>query len=42
MPTKNKVVDMSIPIVGDVVSSLAALIQLIRSSPHVGWFEGER
>jgi acetolactate synthase-1/2/3 large subunit len=35
----NKVIDASIPIVGDVVSNLAALVPLIRSSPRVGWFE---
>ncbi|KAF8550433.1 acetolactate synthase [Imleria badia] len=34
----NKVVDASIPILGDVVSNLAALVPLIRSIPRNEWF----
>ncbi|KAF8843658.1 acetolactate synthase [Paxillus ammoniavirescens] len=34
----NKVVDASIPILGDVVPNLAALVPLIRSSPRKEWF----
>jgi acetolactate synthase-1/2/3 large subunit len=34
----NKVVDASIPVLGDVVSNLAALVPLIRSSPRTEWF----
>ena len=34
----NKVVDASIPILGDVVSNLAALVPLIRSTPRNEWF----
>ncbi|KAF9218232.1 putative glyoxylate carboligase [Gyrodon lividus] len=34
----NKVVDASIPILGDVVANLAALVPLIRSSPRMEWF----
>jgi acetolactate synthase-1/2/3 large subunit len=34
----NKVVDASIPILGDVVSNLASLVPLIRSSPRNDWF----
>ncbi|KIM59198.1 hypothetical protein SCLCIDRAFT_27472 [Scleroderma citrinum Foug A] len=34
----NKVVDASIPIVGDVVSNLSVLVPLIRSSPRMQWF----
>ncbi|KIK91342.1 hypothetical protein PAXRUDRAFT_830925 [Paxillus rubicundulus Ve08.2h10] len=34
----NKVVDASIPILGDVVPNLAALVPLIRSSPRTEWF----
>ncbi|KAH7914000.1 thiamine diphosphate-binding protein [Hygrophoropsis aurantiaca] len=34
----NKVVDASIPVLGDVVSNMAALVPLIRSSPRTPWF----
>jgi acetolactate synthase-1/2/3 large subunit len=34
----NKVVDASIPILGDVVSNLASLVPMIRSSPRNDWF----
>ncbi|KAG8833710.1 Acetolactate synthase, mitochondrial [Serendipita sp. 399] len=34
----NKVVDASIPILGDVVSNLASLVPLIKSSPREQWF----
>ncbi|PVF95931.1 putative acetolactate synthase [Serendipita vermifera] len=34
----NKVVDASIPILGDVVSNLASLVPLIKSSPREPWF----
>lgn len=34
----NKVVDASIPILGDVVSNLASLVPLIKSSPRTPWF----
>lgn len=34
----NKVVDASIPILGDVVSNLAVLVPLIRSTPRNEWF----
>jgi len=34
----NKVVDAQIPIVGDVVTNLAALVPLIQSSPRAQWF----
>jgi acetolactate synthase-1/2/3 large subunit len=34
----NKVVDASIPILGDVVSNLASMVPLIRSSPRTDWF----
>ena len=34
----NKVVDASIPVVGDVVANLASLVPLIRSSPRTEWF----
>lgn len=34
----NKVVDASIPILGDVVSNMASLVPLIRSSPRHDWF----
>jgi len=34
----NKVVDASIPVVGDVIENLATLVPLIRSSPRTGWF----
>ncbi|KAF8912167.1 thiamine diphosphate-binding protein [Gymnopilus junonius] len=35
----NKVVEAQIPIVGDVVSSLAVLVPLIKSSPREEWFK---
>ncbi|OBZ65761.1 Acetolactate synthase, mitochondrial [Grifola frondosa] len=38
----NKVVDASIPILGDVVANMAALVPLIRSSPRKQWFEDIR
>ena len=34
----NKVVDAQIPILGDVVTNLAALVPLIQSSPREQWF----
>ncbi|KIM86225.1 hypothetical protein PILCRDRAFT_816154 [Piloderma croceum F 1598] len=34
----NKVVNASIPILGDVVSNLASLVPMIRSSPRNDWF----
>src|SRR6266481_2267353 len=34
----NKVVDASIPVVGDMVANLASLVPLIRSSPSTEWF----
>lgn len=34
----NKVVEASIPIIGDVVSNMSALVPLIRSSPRTEWF----
>jgi acetolactate synthase-1/2/3 large subunit len=34
----NKVVDASIPILGDVVENLGSLVPLIRSSPRTQWF----
>ncbi|KAI6028883.1 hypothetical protein F5J12DRAFT_808503 [Pisolithus orientalis] len=34
----NKVVEASIPILGDVVSNMSALVPLIRSSPRTDWF----
>ncbi|KAG1782378.1 thiamine diphosphate-binding protein [Suillus placidus] len=34
----NKVVEASIPVLGDVVSNMAALVPLIRSSPRTRWF----
>ncbi|KAL0946474.1 hypothetical protein HGRIS_012692 [Hohenbuehelia grisea] len=34
----NKVVDASIPILGDVVASLASLVPQIQSSPREAWF----
>jgi acetolactate synthase-1/2/3 large subunit len=34
----NKVVEASIPILGDVVSNMASLVPLIRSSPRNDWF----
>ncbi|PPQ75096.1 hypothetical protein CVT26_011908 [Gymnopilus dilepis] len=35
----NKVVEAQIPIVGDVISSLAALVPLIEGSPREEWFQ---
>ncbi|KAF8516962.1 thiamine diphosphate-binding protein [Hysterangium stoloniferum] len=34
----NKVVDASIPVVGDVIENLAALVPLIQHSPRTQWF----
>ncbi|CCM02144.1 uncharacterized protein FIBRA_04221 [Fibroporia radiculosa] len=34
----NKVVDASIPILGDVVTNLASLVPLVRSAPRTQWF----
>lgn len=34
----NKVIDASIPILGDVVANMASLVPLIRSSPRSEWF----
>jgi acetolactate synthase-1/2/3 large subunit len=34
----NKVVEASIPVLGDVVANLAALVPLIKSSPREEWF----
>ncbi|KAF8495370.1 acetolactate synthase [Gautieria morchelliformis] len=34
----NKVIDASIPVLGDVVANLASLVPLIRPSPRVEWF----
>jgi len=34
----NKVVDATVPILGDVVSNLASLVPLIKSSPRENWF----
>jgi acetolactate synthase-1/2/3 large subunit len=34
----NKVVDASIPILGDVVSNLASMVPLIKPSPRTEWF----
>ncbi|KIM27551.1 hypothetical protein M408DRAFT_71078 [Serendipita vermifera MAFF 305830] len=34
----NKVVDASIPILGDVVSNMASLVPLIKGSPREAWF----
>jgi acetolactate synthase-1/2/3 large subunit len=35
----NKVVEASIPVLGDVVANLAALVPLIKSAPREEWFE---
>jgi acetolactate synthase-1/2/3 large subunit len=35
----NKVVDAQIPVLGDVVTSMAALVPLIEGSPREPWFE---
>jgi acetolactate synthase I/II/III large subunit len=34
----NKVVEASVPVLGDVVANLAALVPLIKSAPREGWF----
>ncbi|KAF7365519.1 Acetolactate synthase [Mycena venus] len=34
----NKVVEANIPVLGDVVQNMAALVPHIRSAPRVGWF----
>ncbi|KAJ7629907.1 thiamine diphosphate-binding protein [Mycena rosella] len=34
----NKVVDATIPVLGDVVQNMGALVPHIRSSPRAGWF----
>ena len=34
----NKIVDAQIPVMGDVVSNMASLLPLIRSSPRKQWF----
>jgi acetolactate synthase I/II/III large subunit len=34
----NKVVDASIPVLGDVVSNLISLVPMIKSSPRTSWF----
>jgi acetolactate synthase-1/2/3 large subunit len=34
----NKVVDATVPILGDVISNLASLVPLIKSSPRETWF----
>ncbi|KAL6301853.1 acetolactate synthase [Sparassis latifolia] len=38
----NKVVDASIPVLGDVVANLASLVPMIRSSPRTHWFNDIR
>ncbi|KZS90034.1 acetolactate synthase [Sistotremastrum niveocremeum HHB9708] len=38
----NKVVDASIPILGDVIASLTELVPLIRHSPRENWFKDIR
>lgn len=38
----NKVVDATVPILGDVVSNLSALVPMIRSSPRDHWFSDIR
>ena len=35
----NKVVDATIPVLGDVVSNLAALVPQIKSAPREEWFK---
>ncbi|KAK7048022.1 acetolactate synthase [Favolaschia claudopus] len=35
----NKVVEANVPILGDVVQNMAALVPHIRSSPRTGWFD---
>ncbi|KAI0797493.1 acetolactate synthase [Abortiporus biennis] len=34
----NKIVDANIPVMGDVVTNMASLVPMIRSSPRVQWF----
>ncbi|KIP08743.1 hypothetical protein PHLGIDRAFT_103924 [Phlebiopsis gigantea 11061_1 CR5-6] len=34
----NKIVDAQIPVMGDVVSNLAALVPLVRAAPRTQWF----
>ena len=34
----NKIIDANIPVMGDVVDNMAALVPMIRSSPRSGWF----
>jgi acetolactate synthase I/II/III large subunit len=34
----NKVIDASIPVLGDVVTNLASLVPLVRHSPRAEWF----
>ena len=34
----NKIIDANIPVMGDVVANMAALVPMIRSSPRSGWF----
>ncbi|EMD38129.1 hypothetical protein CERSUDRAFT_113276 [Gelatoporia subvermispora B] len=38
----NKVVEASIPVLGDVVANMAQLVPLIRSSPRTQWFDDIR
>lgn len=38
----NKVVDATVPILGDVVANLGALVPLIRYSPRKAWFDDIR
>lgn len=38
----NKVVEASIPVLGDVVANMAALAPLVRSSPRKEWFDNIR
>lgn len=35
----NKVVDATVPVVGDVVENMATLVPLIRHSPRTQWFK---
>ncbi|KAI0345110.1 acetolactate synthase [Trametopsis cervina] len=35
----NKIVDAQIPVMGDVIANMASLVQLIRPSPRLRWFE---
>lgn len=34
----NKVIDATVPVMGDVVANMAALVPMIRSSPRSSWF----